>query len=229
MFLSCLKNPFVKCIPRGPNAPHLDKNRVPTTTTHGWWEGFWGENIHSFFFNNTFFRLPHSRAISKEAEGSLPTGCDIWLPRVPPRHSPAPPEEIPSVTPHKAFTDLRYSGDQTDPALEWFSLNWGDGAGIYEKWKRLPAADRKWVWCKTVPRWWGQDKASPLTYQHPLQSPIPHWPALPASPPLESHASQDSSAETYMLLGGGKWTRAWEEEKEVPEKEVRPSTPQEKM
>lgn len=53
------------------------------TTTHGQWKGFWGENIHSFF-NNTFFRLLHSRAISKEAEGSLSTGCDIWLPKVTP-------------------------------------------------------------------------------------------------------------------------------------------------
>lgn len=133
------------------------------------------------------------------------------------------------MTPHKAFRDLRYGGDQTDPALEWFSLTWGDGTGIYGKWKQLPAADWKRAWCTTLPWRWGQDKASPPTYQHPLQSPIPHWPATPISPPLESHASQDSSAEMYTLLGGGKRTRAWEAEEEVPEKEVRPSMSQEKM
>lgn len=52
-----------------------------------------GLKTSTLFFNNIFFRLPHNGAISKEVEGSLPTGCDIWLPRVPPRHSPAPPEE----------------------------------------------------------------------------------------------------------------------------------------
>lgn len=138
-------------------------------------------------------------------------------------------KKIPSVTPHKAYRDLRYGGDQTDPALEWFSLTWGDGADIYETWKRLPAAEWKQAWCKTVPWGWraGQGKPSRLSAPSPIFNPSLACGARFSS--TKSHASQDSSAEMYTLLGGRKRTRAREEEEEVPEREARPSMSREKM
>lgn len=67
----------------------------------------------------------------------------------------------------------------------------------------------------------GQGKPSHLSAPSPIFNPVMACGARFSS--TKSHASQDSSAEMYMLLGGGKRTRAWEEEKEVPEMEVRPS------
>ena len=226
--LSCLGKPFVKCVPRGPNAPQPGKNGVPTSNARARRKGFWAENVHSpfptMFFSDSHTVEPLLRKQKAHCPQALTSGSQGCPPGTHQHHQ----KKIPSVTPHKAYRDLRYGGDQTDPALEWFSLTWGDGADIYETWKRLPAAERKQAWCKTVPWGWraGQGKPSRLSAPSPIFNPSLACGARFSS--TKSHASQDSSAEMYTLLGGRKRTRAREEE-EVPEREARPSMSREKM
>lgn len=101
-------------------------------------------SFSTIFFSDSHTAEPFLRKQKTHCPQAVTSGSQGCPPGTHQHHQ----KKIPSVTPHKAFRDPRYGGDQTDPALEWFSLTRGDGADIYETWKRLPAADQKQAWCK---------------------------------------------------------------------------------